>query len=43
MTYYRATFNTYEIMSPRNVHLGDNSMANAIKMGSIIVRVRMVT
>ena len=41
MTLHRVAFDTYEMISPHNVHLDDDSMAKAIGMGSIIVRVKM--
>ena len=37
MTLYRAAFDTYEVITPYNVHLDDNSVVEAIGMGSIIV------
>ena len=36
MTLHRTTFNTYEVISPRDVRLSDGSMAAAIGMGSIV-------
>ena len=41
MTSHAAAFSTYEVISPRNVHLGNDSMAEAIGMGCIVVRVEM--
>ena len=37
ITSYKAAFNTYEIITPRNMHLDDNSIVQAIGMGSIVV------
>ena len=37
MTLQRMTFDTYVVISPQNVQLGDNSMAEAIRMKSIVV------
>ena len=37
MTLDKATFDTYEIISPRNVHVDDNSIVQAIGMGSFVV------
>jgi hypothetical protein len=37
MTLHEAAFNTYEVIFPRNMHVGDDSMAEAIGMGSIVV------
>ena len=34
---YRATFDTYEVIAPRNVHLGDTSVVEVIGMSSIFV------
>ena len=39
MTLYRPAFDTYEVSSIRNVRLDDDNMAEAIKMGSIIIGV----
>ncbi len=39
MTSHRAAFDTYEVIAPRNVHLGDDSVVEAIGMGSIVVEV----
>ena len=39
MTPHRVAFHTYEVISPRNVHLGDDSIVDAIGVGSIIVEV----
>ena len=39
MTPHRMAFHTYEVISPRNVHLGDDSVVNAIGIGSILVEV----
>ena len=39
MTPHRAAFDTYEVIPPRNVHLGDDSVVNAIGVGSIVVDV----
>lgn len=40
MSSHRAAFHTYEVMFPCNVHLGDNSVAKAIGMGSIVIGVQ---
>ncbi len=39
MTPHRATFDTYEVIPTRNVHMGDDSIVEAIRMGSILVEV----
>ena len=39
MTSHKAAFDTYEVISPRNVCLGNDSMAEAIGMGFIAVGV----
>jgi transposase InsO family protein len=39
MTPHRVAFNTYEVISPRNVHLGDDSVVDAVGVGSIVVDV----
>jgi hypothetical protein len=39
MTSHRTAFDTYEVISPRNVRLSDGSVAEAIGMGSIVVGV----
>ena len=39
MTLHRTTFKTYEVISPRNVHFGDDSVAEAIGMEPIVVGV----
>ena len=36
---YMMAFDTYEVISPRKVHLGDDSVAKAIGMGSIVIGV----
>ena len=41
MILHRATFNTYKEISLHNVHLGDDSVAEVIEMGSNIVGVEM--
>lgn len=41
ITLYRVAFDTYEVISLGNVRLGDNSIAKAIRMVSIIVGVQM--
>ena len=41
ITLYRAVFDTYEVISPCNICLGDDSVAKAIKMGSIMVGVEI--
>ena len=37
MTLHRIVFDTYEVIFPRNVRLGDGRVAQAIGMGSIVV------
>ena len=37
MTSHKTTFDTYEVITPRDVHLGDNSAIQDIGMGSIVV------
>jgi hypothetical protein len=37
MTSHRAAFYTYEVITLRNMHLGDNSVVQIIGMGSIIL------
>jgi hypothetical protein len=39
MTPHRATFDMYEVIPTRNVHMGDDSIVEAIGMGSILVEV----
>ena len=39
MTSHRATFDTYEVVASQNVHLGNDSIVEAIGMGSIVVEV----
>lgn len=39
MTPNRAVFDTYEAIAPRNVHLGDDSVVEAVGVGSIVVEV----
>lgn len=39
MIFYGVSFDTYEVISPCNVHLGDYSIAKMIWMGSIVVEV----
>ena len=39
MTLHRVTFNTYEVISPHNVYLGNDNMAEAIGIGSIVAKV----
>jgi hypothetical protein len=34
---HNAAFNIYEVITPRNVYLGENSIFEAIGMGSIVV------
>ena len=41
MTLHRMVFNTYEVICPHNVSLGDDSMAKDTRMGSIVVGVEM--
>ena len=37
MTPHRNAFHTYEVIAPRNVHMGDDSVVKTIGMGSIVV------
>ena len=37
MTLHKDAFHTYEVITPRNVDLGDNNVVQAIGMGSIVV------
>ena len=37
MTSYMTTFDTYVVIAPSNVYLGDNNVVEAIEMGSIVV------
>lgn len=37
MSLYRTTFSTYEVIAPRIVDLDDNSVAKAIRIGSIVI------
>lgn len=37
MTSHRPALDMYEIIAPHNVHLSDNSVVEAIEMGSIVV------
>ena len=37
MTSYVAAFNTYKVIVPRNMYLGDNKVVQSIQMGSIVV------
>ena len=39
MTPHRAAFDTYEVIPSRNVHLGDDSVVDAVGVGSIVVEV----
>jgi NAD-dependent dihydropyrimidine dehydrogenase PreA subunit len=39
MTPHRAAFDMYEVIPTRNVHMGDDSIVEAIGMGSILVEV----
>jgi hypothetical protein len=39
MTPHRATFDMYEVIPTRNVHMGDDTIVEAIGMGSILVEV----
>lgn len=41
MTLHRATFDTYEIIAPHNVHLGDDSVVEVIGMESNVVEAIM--
>ena len=41
MTLHRVAIDTYEVISPRNMHLGDDSVAKVMGIGSIVVRVEM--
>ena len=37
MTLQRTAFDTYEVISPHNMHLDDDNLSEAIGMGSIVV------
>ena len=37
MILHRAAFDIYEVITSRNVHLDDNTVVEAIMMGSIVV------
>lgn len=37
MTLHSVAFRTYKIISPRNVQLGNDTMAEVIGMGSIFI------
>ena len=39
MTSHRLAFDTYEVLTSRSVHLGDDSILEAIGIGSIVVEV----
>jgi hypothetical protein len=39
MTPHRAAFDMYEVIPTRNVHMGDDNIVEAIRMGSILVEV----
>jgi hypothetical protein len=39
MTSHRLTFDTYEVFTSQSVHLGDDSILEAIGIGSIVVEV----
>ena len=39
MTLHRTTFNTYEVVFQRNMHLGDDGVAKAIDILSIVIEV----
>src|SRR5918997_5494584 len=39
MTPHRVAFDTYEVITSRNVHLGDDSVVDAVGIGSIVVQV----
>ena len=41
MTLCRAAFNTYEVIVPHNVHLGDDNVAKAITIKTIILETNM--
>lgn len=36
MTLHWATFNTYKVIAPCHVHLGDDNIVEAIRMGCIV-------
>ena len=40
MTSHRATFDAYEVFSPRNVCLDDDSMTKAIGMGPLLLELK---
>ena len=39
MTPFKEAFDTYEVITPRKVHLEDNSIVEGIGMGTIVVQV----
>ena len=39
ITSYKAAFDTYEIITSNNVHLGDINVVQAIGMGSIFMKI----
>lgn len=41
MISYRATFDTYEVIAPYNVHLGGDNIIEAIGLGTVGVEVMM--
>lgn len=41
MTHHRATFDTYGVITPRNMHLGDDSVVEAVGAGLIVIKVPM--
>lgn len=41
MTLHKSAFDTYEVISSCNMHFDNNSMAEAIEMGSIVIVVEI--
>ena len=39
MTSHRLAFDTYEVLTSRSIHLGDDSILEAIGIGSIVAKV----
>lgn len=39
MTFGRTTFDTYKVIAPFNVYLGDDSVVETIRMGSTLIKV----
>lgn len=36
-----AVFNTYDVITPRNIHFGDDNIIKAIIMGSIDIEIKL--